>query len=182
MANRIPELTPRLIGFIEKQPLFFVATAGPEGRINLSPKGMDTLRVIGPGRIIWLNLTGSGNETAAHLLQDPRMTLMWNAFEGNPLILRVYGSGKTYPQGSAFWEEHIDRFPSFAGSRQLVEVRIELVQTSCGMGVPLLDYRGERELLEPWASQLGSEGMRDYRQAKNTISLDGHPTDIPPEK
>ena len=182
MGKRLPELNSRLIGFIEKQAVFFVATAGPEGRVNLSPKGMDTIRVITPGKLIWLNLTGSGNETATHLKQDPRMTLMWCAFEGNPLILRAYGTAKTYSEGSAFWEEHIDQFPSFAGSRQLVEMQIELVQTSCGMGVPLMGYQGERELLEPWASQLGSEGMHDYRQAKNTISLDGHPTDIPQEK
>ena len=98
------------------------------------------------------------------------------------MILRVYGTARTYGKGTKFWEAHIDHFPSYHGSRQLVAVQVELVQTSCGMGVPLMDYVGEREMLEPWASEQGETGMRAYRQAKNTTSLDGFPTDIPPEK
>jgi hypothetical protein len=182
MGKQLPALTASHIKFIEQQALFFVATAAPHGRVNVSPKGLDTLRVIGPDSITWLNLTGSGNETAAHLLQEPRITLMWCAFKGTPMILRVYGTARTYRAGTEFWEAHIDHFPTYAGSRQLVSVKVELVQTSCGMGVPLLEYQGERELLEPWAASRGESGMHAYRQEKNTKSLDGFPTDITPEK
>lgn len=182
MARRLKALNSGLIEFIGEQPLFFVATAGMEGRINLSPKGMDSLRVLSPNTILWLNLTGSGNETAAHVLKNPRITLMWCAFKGNPLILRAYGTAETHGEGNGFWEDHIHLFPTYAGSRQLVEMQIDLIQTSCGMGVPLMNYEGERDLLDPWASQLGVEGMHTYRQMKNTKSLDGYPTDISPEK
>lgn len=182
MGKRLPSLKATHIDFIGQQALFFVATAAPEGKINLSPKGMDTLRVSGPDAILWLNLTGSGNETAAHLMQDPRITLMWCAFKGKPMILRVYGTARTYREGTEFWEAHIGRFPAYTGSRQLVSVKVELVQTSCGMGVPLMEYQGEREMLEPWALGQGESGMHAYRQLKNTKSLDGFPTDIPPEK
>ena len=182
MGKQLSSLSSRLIGFIEDQPIFFVATALKEGRINLSPKGMDTLRVLDPNTILWLNLTGSGNETAAHLREHPRMTMMWCAFKGEPRIHRAYGTARTHAEGTDFWERHMELFPNYAGSRQLVEVRVTSVLVSCGMGIPLMDYVGERELLEPWASGLGSEGLHTYRQAKNTISLDGHPTDIPEEK
>ena len=143
---------------------------------------MDTLRILDPNTIVWLNLTGSGNETAAHLRKNPRITMMWCAFKGDPRILRAYGTATTHPEGTDFWERHKGMFPKYAGSRQLVEVRVTSVLVSCGMGIPLMDYVGERELLEPWASGLGTEGMQSYRQAKNTKSLDGHPTDIPEEK
>jgi len=182
MGKQQASLTKRLIDFIGKQPVFFVATAMAEGRINLSPKGMDSLRVLDPKTLVWLNLTGSGNETAAHLREEPRITLMWCAFEGEPRILRAYGTARSYREGTEFWERHIGLFPSYAGSRQLVEVKVSAVLVSCGMGVPLMDYRGERDMLEPWASGLGAEGMHAYRQTKNTRSLDGHPTDIPLEK
>jgi hypothetical protein len=179
MGKQRNSLSSRLIDFIENQPIFFVATAMEEGRINLSPKGMDTLRVLDPNTILWLNLTGSGNETAAHLRANPRITMMWCAFKGEPRILRAYGTARTHSAGSDFWERHINLFPEYAGSRQLVEVQVSSVLISCGMGIPLMEYAGEREQLEPWASGLGSEGMHAYRQAKNTQSLDGHPTDIP---
>ena len=182
MGKQLTSLTDRLIDFIGDQPIFFVATAMKEGRINLSPKGMDTLRVTDPNTILWLNLTGSGNETAAHLRTNPRITLMWCAFRGEPRILRVYGSARTHSEGTDFWERHVEMFPKYAGSRQLVEVQVTSILVSCGMGIPLMDYVGERDLLEPWASGLGTEGMQSYRQAKNTTSLDGHPTDIPYKK
>ena len=182
MGKQRTSLSSRLIDFIEDQPIFFVATAMEEGRINLSPKGMSTLQVLDPNTVLWLNLTGSGNETAAHLKVNPRITMMWCAFKGEPKILRVYGTARTFSGGTAFWEDHIGLFPEYAGSRQLVAVRVDSVLISCGMGIPLMDYQGERELLEPWASGLGTEGMHAYRQAKNTKSLDGYPTDIPAEK
>ncbi len=182
MAKALTSLTPRLIDFILDQPIYFVATAMKEGRINLSPKGMDSLRVLDPTTVLWLNLTGSGNETATHLLREPRITLMWCAFKGEPRILRVYGRAETHREGTAFWERNIGLFPSFAGSRQLVEVKLDSVLVSCGMGVPLMHFQGERNMLEPWAAGLGPEGMEAYRQTKNTQSLDGHSTDIPSKK
>ncbi len=178
MGKRTKKLSKRQIGFIGDQKLFFVATAPPDGRVNCSPKGMDTLKVLAPDEVLWLNLTGSGNETAAHLLEDPRMTLMFCAFEGAPMILRLYGTARSFQEGDDFWEEHIHSFPDFAGARQLVYFRVDLVQTSCGFGVPLMDFRGERDLLEPWARGLGPEALAKYRSEKNTISLDGRNTGL----
>lgn len=178
MGKRRNTLTPRLIDFISNQKLFFVATAMADGKINLSPKGMDSFKVLDENKIVWLNLTGSGNETAAHLKYSDRMTIMFCAFEGSPLILRLYGQAKVYHKRDPVWEEYITLFPEYAGSRQLIEMNIELVQNSCGFGVPLMDYKGERDLLGPWAEEKGDEGLITYMQQKNSQSLDGHPTGI----
>jgi hypothetical protein len=172
------KLTPRLEDFICRQKLFFVATAMEEGRINLSPKGMDAFRVLDEHTVLWLNLTGSGNETAAHLRYSGRMTVMFCAFEGAPLILRLYGNAQVYHPRDPYWDRHIGLFSPIPGSRQLIELKIDLVQTSCGMGVPLIEYRGERGQLDAWAAQLGEEGLRAYKEQKNTLSLDGHETGI----
>lgn len=179
MGKRFEALRPGHIDFIHSQKLFFVATAAPGGRVNLSPKGMDTLRVLAPNRILWLNLTGSGNETAAHLLESPRMTLMFCAFEGKPLILRAYGQAEILHPPDLRWDEYSALLPEFAGSRQLILLAVDLVQTSCGMGVPYLSYEGERDMLEPWAETKGKEGLREYREAKNRVSLDGRDTGLP---
>ena len=178
MGKRLPKLTTRLIDFIQKQKMFFVATAMREGRINISPKGLDAFKVVNNQKVLWLNLTGSGNETAAHLLQSDRMTIMFCAFEGPPMILRLYGTAKAYHQRDAFWEEHISSFPDYSSSRQLIEMDIELVQTSCGFGVPFMDFRGERDLLGPWAEEKGEDGLKEYMKLKNSESLDGFPTGI----
>lgn len=178
MAKQLDSLSEPLISFINDQKVFFVATAMAEGRINLSPKGMDTFRVLGSKQIIWLNLTGSGNETAAHLRHQDRMTIMFCAFDGKPLILRLYGNAKVYHQRDPLWEKYIHHFPKIAGSRQIIDMEIELAQTSCGMAVPLMDFREERELLKNWAEQKGSHGLHKYHEEKNTTSLDGHPTEI----
>lgn len=172
------EITGPLRDFITAQKLFFVATAAPEGRVNLSPKGMDTLRVLGPNRVAWLNVTGSGNETAAHLLESPRMTVMFAAFEGPPLILRLYGTARTLHPRDAEWEEMIGLFPPLPGARQVFDLTVEEVQTSCGMGVPFFDYAGEREDLNRWAEKKGEAGIRDYWRDRNATSLDGRPTGI----
>ena len=178
MASKFDVLTDAHMRFIRDQKIFFVATAMEQGRINLSPKGADTFRILDPGRIIWLNLTGSGNETATHLQYNERMTIMFCAFEGKPLILRLYGRARVYHERDEFWEEHIGLFPPVPGSRQLIDMEIELVQTSCGMAVPLLSFVEERELLNTWAEKKGELGLQEYRQEKNTISLDGHKTGI----
>ncbi|MEO0528788.1 MAG: pyridoxamine 5'-phosphate oxidase family protein [Bacteroidota bacterium] len=178
MGKRLEKLTPALIEFIADQKLFFVATAMKDGRVNLSPKGMDSFRVMDKNRVLWLNLTGSGNETATHLQYNDRMTIMFCAFEGNPMILRLYGFAKVYHQRNKEWTEHIHLFPEMAGSRQIVDVEIDLVQISCGMGIPFMDYTGQREDLNNWAQKQGSDKLMDYMKKKNTVSLDGHPTGI----
>ncbi len=178
MGKQLKKITARLSDFISNQKIFFVATAMADGKINLSPKGMDALKVIDENKVVWLNLTGSGNETAAHLRYLNRMTIMFCAFEGPPMILRLYGKARAYHKRDSTWDEHISLFPNYSGSRQLIEMDIELVQTSCGFGVPFMDYRGERDLLGPWADEKGDDGLQKYMQEKNTSSLDGHPTGI----
>jgi len=174
------KLTDRLIDFIEQQPLFFVATASQEGRVNVSPKGMDSLRVKDQNHITWLNLTGSGNETAAHIQDSPRMTLMFCAFDGDPLILRVYGTANVVHPRDSEWDEVASDFSTYAGSRQIFQLTIDLVQTSCGTGVPVMPFqksRAEDELL-PFYSNMGEEGVKKYWRKKNSLSLDGKPTGI----
>ena len=176
------KLNNTLIKFIEKQPVFFVATAGAEGRVNLSPKGMDTLRVIDNSRIAWLNLSGSGNETAAHVLETQRMTLMFCAFEGDAMILRTYGMAEMiYPHHNT-WDDAIAQFPTTGGSRQIFNLNIDMVQTSCGSGVPFMDFvksRGDEELA-PYFDEIGAEGREKFWRKKNVTSIDGKPTGIFP--
>lgn len=176
MSKLYKRITPKLQQFIENQKIFFVATATADSRINLSPKGMDSLRVINGNRVIWLNVTGSGNETAAHVQENPRMTLMFTAFEDNPMILRLYGTAKAIHAEDAEWQLLFPLFPSIPGARQIFDLNVDLVQTSCGMAVPLYDYVGERELLNTWAAKKGKEGLKEYWKEKNTVSLDGKPT------
>ncbi len=178
MGKQLNALNDRLIDFIERQQMFFVGTAACDGKVNVSPKGMDTFRVLGSNEVLWLNLTGSGNETAAHLLEDSRITIMFCAFEGKPLILRLYGKAKVYHQRDEEWGKHAGHFPNFTGARQLIHIDIELVQTSCGFGVPLYAYQGQREELKWWADKKGEEGIKNYWKEKNTLSLDGKETDI----
>ncbi len=175
-----PKLNRTLRDFIEKQPLFFVATADRMGRVNVSPKGMETLRIEGDNRIVWLNLSGSGNETAAHVAATGRMTLMFCAFEGNALILRVYGQAKVVHPRDAEWGQLVVGFPEIAGSRQIFDLSIDLVQASCGTGVPIMEFRnsrGEDELV-PFYDKMGDEGVRDYWRRKNATTIDGNPTGI----
>ena len=173
-------LNSTLKTFIEAQPLFFVATAASDGRVNLSPKGLDSLRILSDTKIMWLSLSGSGNETAAHLIDNPRMTLMFCAFDGDARILRAYGKAKTIHPADADWDAHIAKFPVMAGSRQIFELEIDLLQTSCGTGVPFMQFvvqRGPSELL-PFYEGMGPEGIKNYWKRKNAISLDGKPTGI----
>ena len=177
------KLNGTLKDFIERQRLFFVATAAATGRVNLSPKGMDSLRILDDRRIRWLNLSGSGNETAAHLREAPRMTLMFCAFDGDPLILRVYGEARAIHPHDADWAEASADFPPMAGSRQVFDLAIDLVQTSCGTGVPVMGYerdRGPEELL-PFYDEMGPDGVRDYWRRKNAVSLEGRKTGVLPD-
>ena len=174
------KLTDTLRQFIERQPMFFVATAAPTGRVNVSPKGADSLRVLGENRIVWLNLSGSGNETAGHLRLSNRMTLMFCSFEGNALILRLYGTAKTLHPRDAEWRDMVDLFPGMAGSRQIFDMSIEMVQTSCGTGVPLMDFNAQRadQELVPFYDDMGPDGVEAYWRRKNVETIDGFPTGL----
>ncbi|MEO0429674.1 MAG: pyridoxamine 5'-phosphate oxidase family protein [Pseudomonadota bacterium] len=178
------KLNPTLRAFIERQPMFFVATAARDGQVNVSPKGMATLKIVDDRRMVWLNLTGSGNETAAHLADTNRMTLMWCAFEGDAMILRAYGTARTVHPHDAEWAEAAAPFPAMAGSRQVFDMTIERVQTSCGSGVPLMTFqsgRGETELV-PFFEEMGEDGVEDFWRRRNAVSIDGKPTGIVPAK
>lgn len=166
--------------FIERQPLFFVATAASNGRVNLSPKGMDSLRILDENTILWLNLTGSGNETAAHVLENPRMTLMFCEFEGEARIVRTYGTASVIHPADYSWDEGVRMFPNFAGSRQIFRLTVDLVQLSCGTGVPkmsIVEQRGHDELV-PYYAEMGEDGVQEYWERKNSVSIDGKPTGI----
>lgn len=180
---KMDSLNDKNIAFIQAQSMFFVATAAADGRVNMSPKGAESLRIFGPNRLAWLNLSGSGNETAAHVRELPRMTLMFCAFEGEPLILRVYGTASVIHPHDAAWAEWIALFPEWAGSRQIFEVEIDLVQSSCGTGVPEMSFVRQRlpDELVPFYEKMGPDGVARYWKRKNTLSLDGKPTGVLPE-
>ena len=146
--------------FIESQKVFFVATAAPEGRVNVCRERHGYLRVVGPNRIVWLNLTGSENETAAHLVESPRMTLMWCSFEARTLVLRVYGNAKVFHPRANEWPDLISLFPPLPGARQVLDVDVDLVVTS--RRVPLFDYVGQRETLQRWGEKKGPEGVHEF--------------------
>jgi hypothetical protein len=178
MAKQFASLEDAHRAFIEAQPLFFVASAAETGRVNLSPKGMDSLRVLSPSLIRWLNLTGSGNETAGHIARVNRMTLMWCSFETRPLILRAYGQARMLLPGRPGWEEAAAAFPPDPGARQIFDLSVDLVQTSCGYAVPLMDFRAERDVLQRWSADKTPEEMRAYWAEKNRATLDGFETGI----
>ncbi len=175
MGKKFTAITPEQQAFIARQAVWFVATCAPGARINLSPKGMDSLRILNPNRLLWLNLVGSGNETAAHLQEDPRMTLMFCAFDHPPQILRLYGQARAIHPGEPEWESALRPFPSSFGARQVVQMEVDLVHTSCGFGVPLYTFQGERQTLDAWLQAKGEEGLARYQQEHNRVSLDGRP-------
>ncbi len=172
--------TPKQIEFVRAQPMFFVASAPADGRVNVSPKGMDTLRVIDERRICWLSLSGSGNETAAHVNENGRMTLMWMSIGEQPLILRAYGTARViYPRHDE-WDELVAMFPSMGGSRQIFDLAIEHTAASCGSGVPIMTVdaiRGDTEL-EPFYAAMSDDEQVEYWSRKNVESIDGLPTKI----
>lgn len=178
MGKKLESITDELKEFIENQKIFFVGTAANEGNVNVSPKGTDTFRVLDKNKIVWLNLTGSGNETAAHLIKNSRMTIMFCAFEGKPLILRLYGKAKIFHERHAEFHEYSKLFEKNIGSRQIIEMDVNLVQTSCGFAVPLMDFKEERTVLKAWAEHKGEEKIKEYWKDKNTESIDGFETKI----
>jgi hypothetical protein len=182
MADVFPALSPEHRRFIGRQHVFFTASAAAEGHINLSPKDAKAFRVLNENTACYLDLTGSGNETAAHLLADGRLTVMFCAFDGPPLILRLYGRGETLARGGAAYAGVLARAFDGAeppGARQIIQLSIARVQTSCGYGVPFYAYRGERDGLVAWAEKKGEAGLAAYRAEKNVQSIDGLPTGLP---
>lgn len=179
MAKFYDHIPAKLQTFMEKQHIFFVATAAQDGRVNLSPKGMDSFRVTDKNEVIWLNVTGSGNETAAHLREVNRMTIMFCSYEKNPMILRLYGTAKTVHPTDEKWEDLSQHFTLKAGARQIFVVDVKTVQTSCGYAVPFMEYKGERDTLNIWAEKKGEEGIKDYWEEKNLKSIDGKDTGLP---
>jgi Pyridoxamine 5'-phosphate oxidase len=172
MSKFYTELTDELIDFIGRQKIFFTATAPEQGRINLSPKGMDTFRCLSRHHVAYLDLTGSGNETAAHLRESGRMTVMLCSFEEDPLILRLYGKGEVIDPRHSLWAELNGEFPPIPGQRQIIMMAIESLQTSCGYAVPTGEL-AERPKLAKWAATKGQVGLEKYWQQKNRHSIDG---------
>jgi hypothetical protein len=179
MATKYERIEPKQREFIERQRVFFTASAAPGSHVNVSPKGLDALRVLGPNSLVYLDRTGSGNETSAHMLADGRLTIMFCAFEGPPMILRLYGRGRILRRGGPEYARLLAS--EFAGdepvgARQMVMLDVELVQTSCGYAVPQFDYVRERPSLTNWAMKKGEAGLQVYRREKNEQSIDGLPT------
>ncbi len=181
MAKQFAQIEAEHRGFIARQRIFFAASAAAGTRVNLSPRETEAFRIIDPHNVAYLDRTGSGSETAAHLLADGRLTLMFCAFDGPPLILRLYGQGVSCPRGGGDY----DGMPAShfggeepPGARQIVRLAVDLVQTSCGYGVPLFEPRGARPSLDNWARAKGEDGLRAYRREKNGVSIDGLPTGL----
>lgn len=166
--------------FIEKQHLFFVSTAplNPDGHINLSPKGLDCFRVLSENKVAYMDLISSGNETSAHTLENGRITFMFCSFDANPLILRLYGKGFTVLPSSEDWATYAPHFTIYPSTRQIIVADINLVQTSCGFGVPEFEYKGERSIHFDWAEKKGESGLAEYIQKNNLTSLDGLPSNL----
>jgi hypothetical protein len=178
MAKQFDQISDDHRIFIQAQHMFFCGTAAADGQVNISPKGMDSLRVLGENRIIWRNLTGSGNETAGHLARLNRMTLMWCGLETRPMILRAYGTARTLHPRDAEFEALNAHFPPALGARQLYDMQVEMVQSSCGYAIPFFDHVGERDVLTKWTENKGESGIQTYWGQKNRVTIDGMPTYI----
>ncbi|OCT15908.1 pyridoxamine 5'-phosphate oxidase [Paenibacillus pectinilyticus] len=180
MGKSFEALLPEHEAFIAKQHIFFVGSApvSADGHVNISPKGHDVLRVLSTNQVAYLDLTGSGNETSAHLDENGRITVMFIAIEGPPMILRLYGKGRVALPGSHEWERLVPKFNMLPGARQIIVLDVHEVKTSCGFSVPFYTYEGERNTLQNWAEKQGEQGLLDYWHKKNMTSMDGLPTPI----
>lgn len=177
MGDVLEEITPELSQWLKEQKVFFVASAplSADGHINASPKGGDAFRVLGPRHVAWLDITGSGAETIAHLRENGRIVLMFCAFSGAPRIVRLYGRGEVLREGCAEFAPLLDLFPPHPGTRSVIRVQVDRVSSSCGFGVPEYAYGKDREALSKWAQGKGPDGIAAYWARKNTHSLDGLP-------
>lgn len=181
MAKQFPSLDGDLIAFIQRQHVFFVASGTSDSRINISPREIGALRILDDATVVYLDRAGSGNETAAHMLADGRLTIMLCAFDGPPRILRLYGRGRSIGWDTREFADLIDaEFEGTAplGTRQIVCIHIELVQTSCGYGVPLFDYKADREAIDNWHNAKGIDGIKQYWDDQNRTSIDDLPTGL----
>ena len=181
MAKQFSSIEPAHRAFIARQHICFTGSADVAGRVNVSPKGHDCLRVLGPAEVVYLDRTGSGNETAAHVRATGRLTLMFCAFEGPPMIMRLYGRGAILPRGGADYARLLAEAFDGAeppGARQMVKLDVDMVQTSCGYAVPEMSYGGDRSVLDDWAERKGEDGLRVYRAEKNAVSIDGRATGL----
>src|SRR5215472_10998051 len=178
MSNWYKSITDELKEFIAAQKVFFVATAPTLGRINLSPKGMDTFRVISPHLVIYLDITGSGNETAAHLLDNGRITIMFCSFDKTARIARLYGHGRPIHRDDANWREYLAMFPPEPGVRQIMEIDVESAMTSCGYGVPVMETPNERDTLRKYWQKRDDDTLIAYQHKENERSIDGLPTGL----
>lgn len=177
MSKQFDGVTPELAGWLGKQRLFFVATAplAADGLINCSPKGADTFRVLRPHEVAYLDLTGSGIETVAHLRENGRICLMFLSFGDRPRIVRLHGTGSVLVPGDAGFDEVVRRHPENPSTRAVITVDVTRISDACGWGVPVMDVQEERDLLRRQAEKKGPEGMADYRRQKNAVSIDGLP-------
>jgi hypothetical protein len=176
MGRTYDALDELLTGFLRAQRVFFVATAPADGgHVNLSPKGLDTFAVLDPRTVAYLDLTGSGVETIAHVRQNGRITLLFCAFEGPPRTVRLYGRGRVEPIGTPAFAAMAERFPSYPSARAIIEIALERIADSCGYGVPRYRYDGDRSQLLDWAARKGGEGVAAYRDERNVQSIDGLP-------
>lgn len=181
MAKQFSSIDDRLRDFIARQHIFFTASAAANSRVNVSPRETLCLRILSPNTAIYLDRTGSGNETSAHMKADGRLTIMFCAMQGPPMILRLYGRGRIIHRSLPEYRELLHAHYAGdepLGARQIVWLDIDLVQTSCGFGVPLFSYEGERPSLDQWAKAKGPDGIEEYRREKNVLSMDGLPTGL----
>ena len=178
MSEQFPQLEDTHRQFIAQQHIYFVGTAGAKGMVNVSPKGMDSLRVLDSSSVAWLNLTGSGNESAAHVSENGRMTIMFCSFDRQPLILRLYGTARVVHPRDEQWQELLTLFPAMPGARQVFILDIALVQTSCGYAVPHYEFQSDRQTLVNWSEKSSPQELEQYWREKNTSSLDGRDTGI----
>lgn len=184
MGQQFPSIEGKHRSFIEQQKIFFVATAAASGRVNVSPKGMSSFQVLGDNDVAYLDCTGSGSETRAHLLtsDDKRLTIMFCAFDGDPVILRLYGQAQSLMRGTPEYEALLPHFEEMPGARQIIRLAVDLVQTSCGMAVPLFDYREDRSNLANYWEARDSGQLRKYWNLKNMKSIDGFETGFVPDE
>jgi hypothetical protein len=176
MAKFYTALNEELRAFIAAQHIFFNASAPNQGRINVSPKGLDTFRILSDTCVAYLDLTGGENETAAHLAENGRLTLMFCSFDAKPSILRFYGRGRVVHARHPEWQSLHVHFPVMPGERQIIILDIESIMTTCGFAVPLYEFKGDREMLTEWSCKMGEERLEEYQHKRNERSIDGLPT------
>ena len=173
MGTRFEKMAASHQDFINRQAVYFVGTATADSTINVSPKGADSFRIVDANRVAWLNLTGSANESAAHVQHNPRMTIMFCAFDGSAMILRLFGTARAVHMNDPDWKALYGLFEPNISARQIFDMQVEIVQSSCGFGVPLMEYQQDREDMSKWAEKKGPQGIVDYWHDNNQVSLDG---------